>query len=51
MPTTLNLAAYMQLFDEDIAWLMANSPDSLERQHIIRCLEWLKMHKPEDEHR
>jgi len=45
----LRLAAYLQLLDEDITWLLANAPDSLERQHIIMCLEWLKMHKPEDE--
>ena len=50
----LNKLGYQQLIDEDIAWLKANAPDTLERQHIILTLEYsveeyypTKIHCPE----
>lgn len=33
---------YDQLVDEDIEWLKANAPDSLERDHILAVLEFSK---------
>jgi len=39
MSGKLNKNSYQQLIDEDIAWLKANAPDCLERQHIILALE------------
>ena len=38
MPMPLTPGAFSKLIDEDIQWLEANAPDSLERQHIILVL-------------
>jgi len=35
MPCNLLPHAYEKLCEEDISWLEANSPASLEREHII----------------
>lgn len=32
--------AYVRLVDEDIAWLEANTGDTLEQDHIIQVLKW-----------
>ena len=34
----LNKLGYKQLIDEDILWLEKNTPDTLERRHIIMVL-------------
>jgi hypothetical protein len=34
--------AYEKLVDEDIDWLKANAPDTLERDHIIAVLNFSK---------
>ena len=44
MPGTLNKKAYEQLFDENIEWLL-NQTRSLERDHIIDCMRWMRDHK------
>ncbi len=45
MACTLNREAYRKLINEDFAWLM-EQPRSLERDHIVECLEWLKENRP-----
>lgn len=42
MPTNLFPSAYDRLVDEDIEWLLQNTPDSLERDHIITALQFGK---------
>lgn len=42
MPCNLFPRAYDQLVNEDIEWLKANSPDCLERDHILHVLEFSK---------
>lgn len=42
MSTILNQHAYSKLIEEDIAWLEANTNDSLERRHIIDVLRWVE---------
>lgn len=44
MPTILNQHGYKMLIDGDIEWLLANTEDSLERQHIIQVLNWTHEH-------
>jgi hypothetical protein len=39
MSMPLNRAAFEQVIAEDIAWLEANAPDTLERRHIVACLK------------
>jgi len=39
MACNLNTAAYEKLLEENKQWLLANSPDSLEREHIIAVME------------
>jgi len=39
MSCNLYPEAYEKLLEEDKQWLLANSPDSLERQHIILVME------------
>jgi len=39
VPTTLNRAAYKKLIDEDLVWLAANSPNTLERRHIEHIIK------------
>lgn len=34
--------AYDKLVDEDIEWLKANAPDTLERDHILAVLDFSK---------
>lgn len=34
--------AYERLVDEDIEWLMANTQDTLERDHILAVLDFSK---------
>ena len=43
MPTTLNKAAYQELIDGNIEWLL-KQPRSLERHHIEVCLVWCREH-------
>jgi len=47
----VNSETWKHMLSEDIEWLRANTEDTLERQHIILCLEWLKMYKPQEGHR
>lgn len=42
MPCNLFPSAYDKLIDEDIDWLKANAPDSLERDHILIVLDFSK---------
>lgn len=42
MPCNLFPHAYERLIDEDIEWLKANAPDSLERDHILAVLDFSK---------
>jgi len=44
MAGILNMRAYIQLFDEDIAWLL-EQPRTLERDHIRDCLVWMRDNK------
>ena len=39
MGTQMNRKAYEALVEEDKAWLIANAPPSLERDHIIQVLD------------
>lgn len=39
MACNLYPAAYEKLLEENKQWLLANSPDSLEREHIIAVME------------
>ena len=39
MACNLTPAAYEKLLEENKQWLLANSPDSLEREHIIAVME------------
>ena len=48
MAGILNRPAYQQLFDEDIEWLL-KQPRTLERDHIVECLRWLRCHRPDDD--
>lgn len=48
MAGTLNMKAYVQLFEEDLEWL-SKQPRTLEREHIIDCLRWMRDHKHEIE--
>ena len=47
MPVPLNKTAWQKLIDEDIEWLEANTKDSLERQHILVCLLYLREDRPD----
>ena len=38
MPMPLTPDAFSKLINQDVQWLKANAPDSLERQHIIQVL-------------
>jgi len=42
MPCNLLPRAYDKLVDEDIEWLKASAPDTLERQHILDVLDFSK---------
>lgn len=45
MSMPLNRTAFEALITEDIAWLEANAPNTLERRHIVACLKeqaWLR---------
>jgi len=39
MTTPLTNKAYSELIQEDIDWLLENSPRSLERDHIIQIIK------------
>lgn len=42
MPCNLLPHAYDQLVNEDIEWLKASAPDTLERDHILAVLDFSK---------
>ena len=46
MSQNLNKEAFEKLMDEDIEWLRANSPKTLERDHIEMSLRWLRGNQP-----
>lgn len=48
MAGILNRSAYQQLFDEDIEWVL-KQPRTLERDHVVDCLRWLREHRPDDD--
>jgi hypothetical protein len=47
--TEMNQAAWEKTIQEDMDWLIKNTPDqfNLEYRHIVDCLKWLKDHKPD----
>jgi hypothetical protein len=47
MSWTLNLAAYQQLIDDDLAWA-ESMPRTLERDHVLDVLRWCRVHRLDD---
>lgn len=46
MSGTLTPSAWKKLIDENIDWLINNSPDCAEQYHIKSCLEHIRDNKP-----
>ena len=44
MSLTLSKQAWEKLIDEDVDWLKLQAR-SLERDHVLQCLLWLRKHK------
>lgn len=42
----MNQWAWEKMLDEDIAWLEAQ-PRTLEREHVICCMKWLRGNRPD----
>ena len=46
MSGTLSPSAWVNLMNENIKWLMENSPECAEQYHVKNCLEHLRDNKP-----
>ena len=48
MASELSRQAYRQLMNEDINWVLSQDR-TLERDHVVQCLKWLRDHRPSDD--